>query len=92
MTKGKRYELLMRASDFIRPLLEEVCPACKAADPVICEVVDGIYTHINTGDCAGSPIRQLLSHIDDIRHQFANEFNEDESPRFHWVPTHPKAR
>lgn len=85
MEREKREELIQEAYVPLLKLLKEVCPMCATEDSLFCEVVDGVSYHTN-GECTGSPIRQLMTHMDDIRHQFANKFNEKEAPRFKWGP------
>lgn len=60
-----------------------VCEHCAVGDPLFCEVMEGQYTHRN-GLCKASPLRVLQSHVDDTRHQFANEWNLEWEPRAVW--------
>lgn len=83
-TAARRQEMLVLASKWIYKLAEEVCPACAKGETFYCEIVDGIHVHAQSGECKASPILELLSHLDDVRHQFANEFNEEEKPRVIW--------
>lgn len=82
--KEDRLELVGMAAYPINRLINDVCPACKAKEGFQCEIVEGVHTHVQSGECKASPILQLLSHLDDIRHQFANEFNQAELPRSIW--------
>jgi len=91
MTREERLKQVARrlmhiqfASKWIQRLAEDVCPACKAREVFFCEIVDGVHVHAQSGACKASPILELLAHMDDVRHQFANEFNEEELPRVFW--------
>lgn len=75
---------MLQAAEPLKQIVDDVCPACKAKEVFYCEVVDGVYMHAQSGECKASPILQLLTHLDDIRHQFANEYNENEQPLVQW--------
>lgn len=87
MTKEERLLLIGMASAPLHELIDDVCPACKRGEVFYCEVVNGVHIHAHSGECKASSILELCSHLDDIRHQFANEFNPEEEPRLRWVPT-----
>jgi hypothetical protein len=87
MTKEERLLLIEMASAPLFELIEDVCPACKKGEMFNCEAVEGVYVHPESGECKASPILELCSHLDDVRHQFANEFNPEEKARLRWVPT-----
>lgn len=67
----------------LQRLARDVCPLCEVGDPTHCEIVDGERTHIRAR-CAASAVLRLAEHVDDIRHQYANEWNPDEDPRAKW--------
>lgn len=81
--KEQRAEWIQEAQGPLMKLLLDVCPLCKSGTALFCEVVDGVSYHPG-GVCKGSTIRQLLTHMDDVRDQFANPFNEQEKPRMKW--------
>ena len=82
--RAERYGAIVEAQKALERLRDLVCPLCAKGDPLFCEVVDGVHTHVN-GDCSASPIRELRTHVDDIRDQYANEFNPEEKPRAKWT-------
>jgi hypothetical protein len=76
-------EKVQAVQDQLIALLHDVCPLCAAGDATYCEVVDGRYQHVG-GECKGGTIRQLMTHADDVRDQYASEFNKDREPRCRW--------
>lgn len=83
-TASKRLTFLLDASKPLNKLAEDVCPACAKGEAFYCEIVDGVHVHAQSGECKASPILELMCHIDDVRHQFANEFNPEGQPRVFW--------
>jgi len=74
------------AQEALSKLMRSVCFLCEREEALFCEVVNGQHYH-TTGHCRASVIRQLKTHVDDVRDQFANEFNEEQKPRADWSYT-----
>ena len=84
MTLTERKQVIQNVQTLLRRLLKDVCPACAKDEQLFCEVHDGRHHHVS-GICTASRIRELMSHVDDVRDQFANEFNEEQKARAHWT-------
>jgi hypothetical protein len=83
MTQQQRFFLIQEVFQKLSVLQADVCPQCAKGESVFCEVVDGVTQHVS-GACLASPVRRLKTHVDDVRDQFANEFNEEQIPRAIW--------
>jgi hypothetical protein len=80
---ARRYGAINDAQNALTRLMYEVCPRCAGNEPMFCEVVNGVHQHME-GVCEASVVRELKTHVDDVRDQFANEFNEKQEPRAIW--------
>lgn len=84
MTNRERQALIADVQTKLLELARSVCPLCAERSVFFCEVMDGVHNHVD-GQCKASEIRVLMSHVDDVRDQFANaDFNPEQKARALW--------
>lgn len=68
----------------VAELAPELIPSQEGKTLEARKIIEGIHQHTRHGECLASPIRQALSHIDDLRAQYANRFNPKSRPLDIW--------
>ena len=91
LERRDRLEKFAEIQQLLGLLTREVCPHCAGESPTYCEVFNGEHLHV-AGVCEASTLRVLGTHVDDLRHQFANEFNPEQEPRTVWHCSNAKEK